>query len=533
MSKYNILKDETYTESYQIESTGDDMRHGRVIFKSNIVKAIVALVLAVMRVGFAVAAPQYTITDLGTLPGFDGAASFGINNYGQVSGTAIRYGGADAAHGFLWTPTSANATTGYMIDLGSAESGFGGSMKINDYGQVIFNGGLPGVPGYVAFLWTPAVANATTGSRVPFVSTTFPSSAYGLNNLGQVVGSMYPGTSYVWTPDMRNGMTGAVNRTLAMGSNGPYYAPGYNNHSFPNAINDAGQVTGSAFFDPYGRIFIHNNGPISFPASNPYDFGTFSLAEVIGPVFQYNNQDGAGSGQAINAAGHIAGGRVFTNAQGQIASLPVYWDGGQFHSIGTASGYGAHGINNHDEVVGETVLSHNDGRSDGFLYRQGVVTELANLIDPTQGWRIDKAYAINDAHQIVGRGFLNGTDHAFLMTPITPTCASDVTSQVAVARGPFMHIPGKFKQTVTITNTGASAITGPISLVVNNLSANASLFNKTGTTSCATPPGKPFVDLPGGLAPGSSGMLLLVFDDPSSTPITYSAAPVLAGPNPR
>ena len=489
-----------------------------------------ALFLAVL--GSAMAAPPYKIVDIGPLPGFILSRGVGLNNFGQVTGSVTSDNGTPD-HAFLWTPASANGSTGSLSDLGIIASGGSGSLKINNFGQVILNGGLIGVPGEVAFLWTPASPNGTTGTRVAFVSTSFPSSAFGLNNLGQVVGNMFPGTPYVWTPDVRNGQSGQVNHTVSIGSNGPFLAPGYNSRGSATAINDAGQVTGNTFFDVYGREFIHNNGPISFPASNPYDFGTLLLSDLIGPPFLPNNQDGAGGAAAINAAGHTAGSRVFTNAQGQIAGLPTYWDGTVFHSIGSASGTGANSINNHDDVVGETFLSSTDGQSDGFLYSKGVLIELRSLVDPALGWRINRANAINDAGQIVGVGVHNGGTRAFLMTPTAPACAADVSAQTSIAHGPFVFSGGKFKQAVTLSNVSASAITGPISLALSNLSANASLFNKTGTTGCAAPPGIPYIDLPGGLAPGASATVVLVFNNPSATLILYSAAPVLAGPNPR
>ena len=496
-------------------------------------KILAAPAIFLAGLGSALAASPYTIVDIGPPPGFISSVGVGLNNFGQVTGSVVSDNGTPD-HAFLWTPASANATSGSLSDLGIIVSGGSGSLKINDFGQVTLNGGLTGVPGLVAFLWTPATANGTTGTRVPFVSTSFPSSAAGLNNLGQVVGNMFPGTPYVWTPDARNGQSGQVNQTVAIGSNGPYLAPGYNSHGSATAINDSGQVTGAAVFDPYGREFIHNNGPISFPASNPYDFGTFLLSDVIGPPFQPNNQDGAGGAAAINAAGHTAGSRVFTNALGQSAGLPTYWDGTVFHSIGTATGTGANSINNHDDVVGESFLSSNDSQTDGFLYSKGVLTELKSLIDPSLGWRIFKGNAINDAGQIVGVGVHNGGTRAFLMTPVAAaTCAKDVTALVTVSRsGPF-YFGGKMRQTATITNISANPIAGPISLILSNLSANATLFNKTGNTNCAVPAGRPYIDVAGGLAPGANATLLLLFNDPTVTPVTYLIAPVLAGPNPR
>ena len=491
-----------------------------------------ALILAAA-VSSAAAAP-YVITDLGTLPGFAASAGYSINNFDQVSGSAA----TDAKvvltgtiHGFLWTPVAVNSSIGSMTDLGAAEVGSSGAMKINEYGQVILNGSWPGVGGSVAFLWTPTAAHGSTGSALPIVSTSFPSSVFGINNLGQLVGRMYPGTAFVWTPDALNGTTGATNHTLTQGSNGPYYAPGYNNFGYAVAINDSGLVTGSVVLDPFGRPFIHNNGRVSFPAQNPYDFGTLGAVDVLGPPFQDNNQEGAGIMVAINAVGHAAGNRVFADAQGQVALLPAYWDGSQFHGIGIASGYSALGINKHDDVVGYTLLANANGQSGAFLYRKGVLTELRDLVDPSLGWRLDRAWAINDAGQIVGEGVLGGVTRAFLMTP----GAADVSAQVMVTRHGLRYSGNlkAFFQDVTLTNTGAATVTGPLSLVLAGLPAGVTLVNATGTTLVETPAGRPFINASAAsLAAGAQVTITLRLGDPADVPIRYSTQ-VLAGTEPR
>lgn len=492
-----------------------------------------ALILAAA-VSPAAAAPSYVITDLGTLPGFAASAGYSINNFGQVSGSAA----TDAKivltgtiHGFLWTPVAVNSSIGSMTDLGAAEVGSSGATKINEYGQVILNGSWPGVGGNVAFLWTPTAARGSTGSALPIVSTSFPSSVFGINNLGQLVGRMYPGTSFVWTPDARNGTTGATNHTLTQGANGPYYAPGYNNFGYADAINDSGQVTGSVVLDPYGRPFIHNNGRVSFPAQNPYDFGTLGAGDVLGPPFQYNNQEGAGAMVAINAVGHAAGNRVFVDAQGQAALLPAFWDGSQFHGIGIASGYSALGINKQDDVVGYTLLANANGQSGAFLYRKGVLTELRDLVDPSLGWRLDRAWAINDAGQIVGEGVLGGVTRAFLMTPGT----ADVSAQVMVTRHGLRYSGNlkAFFQDVTLTNTGAATVTGPLSLVLAGLPVGVTLVNATGTTLVETPAGRPFINASAAsLAAGAQLTITLRLGDPADVPIRYSTQ-VLAGTGTR
>ena len=84
-----------------------------------------------------------------------------------------------------------------------------------------------------------------------------------------------------------------------------------------------------------------------------------------------------------------------------------------------------------------------------------------------------------------------------------------------------------------VTNVSAAAITGPISLVLDGLSANAALFNATGLTDSLDPPaGSPYLNSAASLAPGQSAMFALQFTDLTKTAITYGTR-VLAGPGAR
>jgi hypothetical protein len=111
-------------------------------------------------------------------------------------------------------------------------------------------------------------------------------------------------------------------------------------------------------------------------------------------------------------------------------------------------------------------------------------------------------------------------------------CASDMSAPVTVTRGGFSFNfgNGRFQQKVTIQNTGANSIAGPISLALDNLSANATLANANGLTSCAAPSASPYIAVVAGsgLAPGASASVVLQFTRAGSAGITYNTR-VLAG----
>ena len=115
-------------------------------------------------------------------------------------------------------------------------------------------------------------------------------------------------------------------------------------------------------------------------------------------------------------------------------------------------------------------------------------------------------------------------------------CPIDVTSLITITRGGYVYnfSTGRYAQTVTLTNNSASTLVGTFSLVLDNLSANATLFNENGTTDASYPPaGSPYINAPAAnLAPGQNTSVMLQFTDPTKAAITYNTR-VLAGPGPR
>ena len=120
---------------------------------------------------------------------------------------------------------------------------------------------------------------------------------------------------------------------------------------------------------------------------------------------------------------------------------------------------------------------------------------------------------------------------------VAPVCATNVGAQVTVTRGGFRRNPatGRYAQQVTLRNIGSSSIAGPVSLVLDGLSVNVTLFNKSGNTACAAPV-SPYINVNVGtdnvLNAGESAVVVLEFANPSNQGITYSTR-VLAGSNGR
>jgi hypothetical protein len=139
----------------------------------------------------------------------------------------------------------------------------------------------------------------------------------------------------------------------------------------------------------------------------------------------------------------------------------------------------------------------------------------------------------NLVDSLVATGVVPPSDANGLIATVlqaVPTCAGDVSSQVAVTRSGYSYnfATRRFIQTVTLNNTGGSAIPGPLALVLTGLNSNATLFNASGSTACAAPVGSAFINLPGALNAGTSASVVLQFTDPTRAAITYSTK-ILAG----
>ena len=191
-----------------------------------------------------------TITHLGDLPGgLDQSLGYDINAFGQVAGSSDAP--PKGSHAFLWTPIKSNATTGVMVDLGDlpGSSFLSDAHAINGCGQVVGRGYPGSLPH--AFLSTPSTANAETGAMIDLGDLrggAGVSAAADINSQGWIVGggnSTLVQTAFLWLPTTPNGATGVMidlNSVLD-----PISAAGW---VFQDAtgINDSGQIVG------YGRI---------------------------------------------------------------------------------------------------------------------------------------------------------------------------------------------------------------------------------------------------------------------------------------
>jgi hypothetical protein len=103
---------------------------------------------------------------------------------------------------------------------------------------------------------------------------------------------------------------------------------------------------------------------------------------------------------------------------------------------------------------------------------------------------------------------------------------TDVTGSIrAVASGLTLNrLTGKWTGTLSLTNTGSTALQGPLQVELVGLVAGATLVNANGMHD-----GSPYITVSSGLAPGASVSVPTTFTKSGTGGVTYSAVKISSG----
>lgn len=301
---------------------------------------------------------RYTVTELG-----DGRAN-AINDAGQIAGVT------SDGHAFLWLPDPAFGLPAGVNLLGDNTSR---AYAINNEGKVVGAQELGEELYDKAILWENGSMNnlGTFGGN--------RSLALDISNAGQIVGwaEIEEGNAraFLW----ENG-----NMTDLGTPGGP--------HSFAYAVNERGQIMGLAH-DGNGedRSFLWLPEPAYGLPAGMNELGTTARR----------------SGGDINEDGEIVGTTGDTRPYLWLPE-PAYGLPVGINVLATSGVASA--IDDSGKVVGTTGAT-------AFIWENGTMTNLNDLIDPDSDWVLESAEDINDSGQIVGYGMLNGERSAFLLTP--------------------------------------------------------------------------------------------------------------------
>jgi probable HAF family extracellular repeat protein len=313
----------------------------------------------------------------------------GLNNLGQVVGYMPPAPNWQQGYGFVYN--GAPGGNGSVTPLGGSTSPVdypairnSQPLYINDSGQIIGNNTTPASAGSY-YLYSNGQETA-----LPYAPAMF-------NNAGQVIsGSFTVDSNGNVSPILYNLTTGTQINVPEM--------PGAT-QTWAVASNGSGQVAGNTQYPTIqGGGFFYSNGTIT-------SLGTLggTSTTVI----------------AMNSSGQVTGTSSLT---GDLIAHAFLYSNGKLNDLGALPGFQttiATGINDQGQVVGWATNPGSSGNDmAGFLYKNGVMTNLNSLIDPKSGWTILAAESINDLGQILATGYnpsllgVNGSGEGYvLLTP--------------------------------------------------------------------------------------------------------------------
>ncbi len=323
----------------------------------------------------------------------------------------------------LASSTLANATTQYLlINLGTAQ-GFGEStaIGINSAGNTVGSSGDP-YDGLSRGFFNQA---GGAPSDIPFLPGYFYNWAVGINDNNQVavdnrvtVDTGYDVSIYDIDTNtstiLGNGLANDINNSGTIlgksGGNitlfsigGNTVVSGFSSYTFAqgDTLNNNGAFTGYVQGGSYGgtQAFLYSNNTV-------IEMGTLP-------------NSGRSFGRGLNGLDQVVGSVEFYIVN-TLHSKAFFWENGVMSDLGTLDGHdtaNATDINNLGQIIGVSGKK-SAGLYKPFIYENGTMTALEDLVVNGGGWDISGATAINDAGQITGTGYNNGQSLAILLTPV-------------------------------------------------------------------------------------------------------------------
>lgn len=364
--------------------------------------------------------PHYVVEDLGTLGG-PYSFSYNLNNAGEVSGgsaTASQNGDPTQAvnnapqTAFVWAhgqlhnlgtlggPDSEGAAAN-LFHLAAIDSETA-SLSRNGEDVCAFGTNLQ----CLAALWKDGHLYALR--LLPGGNNSL---ALDMNDRGQVVGfsdtdvydldcaaartAGFRFQAVVWEPGGSVRPLAPLDRDSGVG--------------FALGINNRGQVVGIS-------------GTCANTTPPPYVTPSHAvLWEGDGRAIELGSLGGGSGASAINGRGDISG----TSSDAAGLPQPVLWTRETRMLVQLKplpAGFVAavnpccNTINDRREIVG-FMFNADFSVQHAFLWKDGRVIDLNDLIPKGSAWLLQSAAGINDSGQITGQGLINGEVHAFLATP--------------------------------------------------------------------------------------------------------------------
>ncbi|MFL5330023.1 MAG: hypothetical protein ACJ8C4_14050 [Gemmataceae bacterium] len=318
----------------------------------------------------------------------------------------------------LASPSQASASVLYNItDIGTLGGPECRARAINNFGQV--TGDSQYSPGnYHAFIYSNA--SMTDLGNLPGSGTN--SYGRGINDVGQVTGVAGSGSttkSFIYS----NG------QMTSLGTLGGTFCSA-------EAINNSGVITGGSFYSGLNssHVFSYATGVMTdFGSPTSGSAGGFTINNFGQIVAQSNGLTYLRVGSGWQSIGTFGGSTTVgeINDTGTIVGISTYPDShtrpyifvnGQMTDIGNLGGVssGARGVNSTGQVVGFSSLL-TGVQAHAFLYQNGQMSDLNDVIPTGSGYVLNDAWDINDFGQIICQATnpaFGGFTHSVLLTPV-------------------------------------------------------------------------------------------------------------------
>lgn len=370
--------------------------------------------------------PHYVIQDLETLGG-PYSFSYNLNNAGEVSGgsATAKQNGNPAEFTVNAPQTAFLWRHGHLLNLGTLGGPDSAGAAANLFGLAAIDSETTSLSRQgedVCAFGTNLQCLAATWKDgrlrpLPLLSGGNNSYAMDMNDRGQIVGfadtdvydfdctapiagapfrstAGFRFQTVIWEPD------GSVRPLAPLDADtGVGFATGINNH---------GQVVGVS-------------GTCANTTPPPYVTASHAvLWRRDGTPIDLGSLGGGSGATAINERGDISG--TSTDTDGLPQSFLWTPETRKLVQLVTPAGFVAavnpccNTINDEREIVG-FMFNADFSVQHAFLWKNGVMVDLNDLIPKDSPWTLQGAFGINDSGQIAGQGLINGEVHAFLATP--------------------------------------------------------------------------------------------------------------------
>ena len=436
--------------------------------------------------------PSMPTSNNGNIAYLEGTGLFAVNASGSSAGKVIRDGSI--------TPVAGDSLTGLTINGVSGLSATVGTSGTPS--DIVFHDGSHFTKHYVVNTTysanlCPTTATYGASSLMPSLNNTNPGGVEYTQNIGDLLDNA--GVSWKWySGGWNNALDSSKSNPLHIGTAGSTVSSLFQWHHQAFAYFEKSKPFDGAQLDgrnPYATAHLQDEINLYTDITNN-TLPSVSFVKFLGPDNEHPGYASLQQGQQ-----HVA------DLVAAVKANPAIWA----HTAIIIT-YDEHG-GRWDHVTPPS----RDIWGPGVRVPTILISPLAKrgYVDHTQ----------RDTSSILAT-----IEHRFGLPPLNQRDASasslfDLFTDVAIDRGGFVfnRALNKVVQIVTITNNGKVPLTGPIQLVINNLSNNTTLSNSAGTTINNNSGSKYVIVQTGDLAVGASTTVTLQFTRPATGNITYNA----------